>query len=305
MKKRRRWLLKLLLMTPKPIVWKFARTYIAGESLDDAVATVRELNGQGCRATIDVLGEEISSLDEVDAFIAAYRETIDRIVDEKLDSTVSVKPTAVGLKLDVERARTAFHEILDHARERGLFVRIDMEDSSTTQATIDLYHRLRNDGYDNVGVVLQAYLRRTLHDARDLAARGASIRLCKGIYVEPREVAYQEFDLVRSSFVDALDAILREPNAHVGIATHDDALIFEGRRLVRELGVDQSRYEFQMLLGVDPQMRRLLVEEGHGVRIYVPYGKSWFGYSIRRLLENPKMAAHVTRNVLGFGPGRE
>ncbi len=303
MKRSRRLLLKALLMTPKPLVWRFARTYIAGETLDEAVVTVRALNAEGCCATVDVLGEEISTLAEVPFFIDAYKKTIDRIVFEKLDSNISVKPTAIGLKLDLDRCFEAFCEILGHARSHGMFVRIDMEDSSVTGVTLDMYRRLRAAGYDNVGVVLQSYLRRTARDARELAAEGASIRLCKGIYVEPREVAYHEFQLVRDSFVDALEAILRSERGHCGIATHDDYLIFHGRRLALELGLTKSRYEFQMLLGVDPQMRRLLVSEGHKLRVYVPYGTSWFGYSIRRLLENPRMASHVARNVLGFGPG--
>jgi proline dehydrogenase len=298
----RRLLLKTLLMTPKPLVWRFARTYIAGEELDDAVRVVRELNHSGCRATVDVLGEEIASLDEVEGFVDAYEKTIDRIVEEELDATISVKPTALGLKLDQERTRRSFDELLAYAAARGCFVRIDMEDSSTTQSTLDLYRRLRAGGHENVGVVLQSYLRRTLTDARALAREGASIRLCKGIYVEPRSVAYQEFQLIRDSYVDALEAIVASEGAMVGIATHDDALIFHGRRLVESYGLPKERYEFQMLLGVDAAMRRMLVAEGHPLRVYVPFGKSWFGYSIRRLIENPRMAAHVTRNVLGFGP---
>jgi len=305
MRARRRLLLKLLLLTPRPLVWRFARTYIAGESLDDAVTTVRRLNGEGCRATVDVLGEEVTRLDEVQAFVDAYKATIDRLVSEGLDANVSLKPTALGLRIDAAHAFEAHAEILAHARRHGMFVRMDMEDSSVTQATLDLYHRLREAGFDNVGVVLQAYLRRTLDDARRLAVEGASVRLCKGIYVEPRELAYQDFDLVRASFVDALEVLLRAERGYCGIATHDEYLVFHGRRLVRELGLGDDRYEFQMLLGVDAQLRRLLVGEGHKLRVYVPYGRSWFGYSIRRLLENPRMAAHVARNVLGFGPGRE
>ena len=306
MRARRRLLLRLLLMTPRPLVWRFARTYIAGARLDDAVQTVRSLNAEGCSATVDVLGEEVTRLDEVQAFVDAYKTTIERLNAERLDATVSVKPTALGLRIDAQHAFEAHAEILDCARRHdGMFVRLDMEDSSVTQATLDLYHRLRRAGYDNVGVVLQAYLRRTLDDARALAAEGASVRLCKGIYIEPRELAYQEYDLVRASFVDALEVLLRAPHGHCGIATHDEMLVFHGRRLVRELGLDAGRYEFQMLLGVDPQLRRLLVTEGHRLRVYVPYGEAWFGYSIRRLLENPRMAALVARNVLGFGPGRE
>jgi proline dehydrogenase len=305
MRKSRRLLLKILLLAPRTLVWRFAKTYIAGESLDDAVRTVRQLNAEGCRATIDVLGEEIERLDEVRGFVDAYRETLQRIVDEGLDANVSVKPTALGLKLSPEAAYGAFVQILGTARSLGLTVRIDMEDSSTTQTTLDLYRRLRDEGFDNVGIVIQSYLRRTLADARDLAAEGASVRLCKGIYVEPREVAYQEYQLVRESFVEALAVLLESERARVGIATHDDFLVFEARRLLRRLGTPKDRYEFQMLLGVDPQLRRLIVSEGHPLRVYVPFGAGWYGYSVRRLLENPKLAGHVVRNVLGFGTGQQ
>ncbi len=304
MRPSRRLLLRLLLLTPRPLVWRFARTYIAGETLEDAVTTVRVLNAEGCRATVDVLGEEVTRLDEVRAFVDAYKETLDRIVAEGLDANVSVKPTALGLRIDPQHAFEAHAEILAHARRHGLFVRMDMEDSSVTVATLDLYRRLREAGYDNVGVVLQAYLRRTLDDARRLAAEGASVRLCKGIYVEPRELAYQAFDVVRASFVEALEILLGAERGYCGIATHDEMLVFHGRRLIRRLERGPDRYEFQMLLGVDHQLRRLLVGEGHPLRVYVPYGRAWFGYSIRRLLENPRMAAHVMRNVLGFGPDR-
>ncbi len=305
MKKSRRALVKLLLMVPKGIVWRFARTYIAGETIEDAVRTIRQLNREGCRATVDVLGEDVKDEREVAQFLDAYRNTIETVVREGLDTNVSIKPTAMGLKIDPELARRTTAEVLRAAGKHGMFVRIDMEDSSTVTATLALYDALRADGFDNVGVVLQSYLRRTMDDVRQLAARGVSMRLVKGIYVEPRELAFQEYDTIRQEFINMLDVVLSSEAAYAAIATHDEYLCVAARHLVAKYKVPKTRYEFQFLLGVDPQLRRLLVAEGHPLRVYVPYGKGWHGYSIRRLVENPKFATHVVRNVLGFGPGRE
>lgn len=304
MKKSRRFLARLLELTPKPLVWKFARTYIAGETLADAMRVIRGLNSEGCRATVDVLGESVRDEREVEFFVETYRQTIEALVRDGLDSNISVKPTAMGLLISPELTRRSIIEILRHAKKHGMFVRIDMEDSSTTSSTLELVEQLKADGFDNVGVALQSYLRRTLADALRLARAGMSIRLCKGIYVEPREVAYQAFDTIRYSYIAALEAILSEPNAYVGIATHDEFLTVAARALIQKWGSTRERYEFQMLLGVDPLLRRLLVAEGHPLRVYVPFGKGWHPYSIRRLLENPRMARHVIQNVLGFGPGK-
>lgn len=303
MRRGRRTVARLFKMIPKPLVWRFAKTYIAGETIEDAVRVIRGLNREGCRATVDVLGEDVADEREVGQFVDAYRTMIETIVREGLDSNVSIKPTAMGLKIGPELAYRSTVEVLRAAARHGLFVRMDMEDSSTTTTTLELYERLRAEGHDNVGVVVQSMLRRTLNDVRRLAAAGASVRLVKGIYVEPRQVAYQDFDTVRLAFVDMMDLMMASPAGYAAIATHDEYLVEAARHMVIKYGLPTSRYEFQMLLGVDPQLRRLLVAEGHHLRVYVPYGKAWFGYSIRRLLENPKMAAHVTRNVLGFGPG--
>lgn len=299
----RRLLARALMLTPQALVWHFARTYIAGETMDDAVKVIRGLNAEGCRATVDVLGEDVADEREVAQFVDAYRQAIEAIVREGLDSNVSVKPTAMGLKIGPELARRSTAEIARAAQKHGMFVRLDMEDSSTLSATLDLWEGLRADGFDNVGVVLQAYLRRTLEDARRLAEAGARVRLVKGIYVEPRQLAYQEYDTVRQAYVAALEVLLSSPRCHVAIATHDEWLALHARHMIRTMNVPRERYEFQMLLGVDPQQRHLIVGEGHPMRIYVPFGKGWYGYSVRRLVENPSFASHVVRNVLGFGPG--
>jgi len=303
MSRGRRALTRLLMLAPSGLVWRFARTYIAGSRLEDGLATVRRLNGEGCRATLDVLGEGVTNAEEVRRYVEAYRAAIEGIVRERLDANLSIKPTAMGLALSVDLAFDSVAEVLRAAAEHDLFVRLDMEDSSVTEKTLELYRALVEAGHRNVGVVLQAYLRRTLHDVRALAAEGASVRICKGIYIEPREIAYQDDAVIRASFVDALEVLLRSDGARAAIATHDEWLVFAARRMIRELGVPPERYEFQMLLGVDAQLRRLLVREGHPLRVYVPYGAGWRAYSIRRLVENPRLAAHVARNVLGFGPG--
>ncbi|RMG43162.1 MAG: proline dehydrogenase [Acidobacteria bacterium] len=304
MRRGRRALLRALMLVPRGLVWRFARTYIAGDTLEDGLAVARRLNEEGCRATLDVLGEGVRDERAVREYVDAYKRAIDGIVGSGVQANVSVKPTALGLALSSGLALEAVGEVLERAARDGLTVRLDMEDSSVTQKTLDLYRALRQRGHDNVGVVLQAYLRRTLDDVRRLASEGASVRICKGIYIEPREIAYQDDDVVRRSFVDAVRVMLDGDGTFTAVATHDEALVFETRRLLRERDIGPDRYEFQMLLGVDAELRRLIVAEGHPMRVYVPFGSGWYAYSLRRLVENPRLASHVARNVLGFGPGR-
>ena len=215
---------------------------------------------------------------------------LDAIDADGLDANVSVKLTGLGLEVDPVLCR----ENLTAIAERGTFVRIDMEDSTTTDATLDLYRELRAEGLDNLGVVLQATLHRTEDDARALA--GANVRLCKGIYIEPPEISYRDFDEIRASYVRALETLL-DGGCYVGIATHDEWLVEEGLRAVRERGLDPGEYEFQMLLGVRPQLGDRLVREGHRLRIYVPFGRQWYEYSLRRLQENPKIAGYVAGDL--------
>jgi proline dehydrogenase len=303
MNRARALLLRLLKLTPEPLVWRFARTYIAGETLEDGLAATRALNAEGCRATLDVLGEDVSTLEEVGGYADEYLRAVEALAENRLDANISIKPTAMGLRLSQDHAVERVVEIATCAARHGMTVRLDMEDSSVTQSTIDLYRRVRQRGHGNVGLVLQSYLRRTIEDARQLAAEAASVRVCKGIYVEPREIAYQDYDIVRQSFLDACEQLMRAEGTFTAIATHDEWLVYGTRRLISALDLDGSRYEYQMLYGVDPQLRRMIVSEGHPLRVYVPFGKGWFPYSIRRLVENPRLAAHVARNVLGFGPG--
>lgn len=298
-----RAIVRLLPAVPRPVVQKLSERYIAGPELKDAREAVRRINAEGKVATIDVLGEEITTEDEAAAIVRAYQDVFADIQRCGLDSGVSVKPTALGLKLGYDVCRDNLRIVVEDAASRGNFVRIDMEDSSTTDDTLRLYRELRAEGNDNIGVVLQALLRRTQSDIADLAELKPSVRLCKGIYVEPEEIAFQEYEAVRASFVRALEALL-DAGCYIGIATHDEWLLAEGRRLVAEHGLGRDDYEFQMLLGVRPDLGDELVAEGHRLRIYVPFGRHWYEYSLRRLQENPKLAGYIAADTFGRLLGR-
>lgn len=299
-----RAIVRLLPAVPRPVVRKLSDRYIAGPELRDAREAVRRLNAEGKVATIDVLGEEITTEEEAAAIVRAYLDVFADIERCGLDSGVSVKLTGLGLKLGYELCRDNLRTVVEDAASRRNFVRIDMEDSSTTDDTLRLYRELRQEGHDNVGVVLQARLRRTASDIAALADLKPSVRLCKGIYVEPPDLAYQEDGAVRASYVHALEALL-DIGSYVGIATHDEWLLDEGRRIVAERALGHDEYEFQMLLGVRASMGDTLVAEGHRLRIYVPFGRQWYAYSMRRLQENPRLAGHIAFDTLGrLIPGR-
>jgi proline dehydrogenase len=291
-------IVRVLPVVPRPVVRRISSRYIAGPALEDAVDTTWELNAAGKLATIDVLGEEISTERGAAEVVRAYRDTLRAIERERLGANVSVKPTAVGLGLGPEVCLRNLEMIVADAGERGTFVRIDMEDSSTTDDTLAIYRRLRQLGHDNVGVVLQACLRRTQRDVRALADLEPNVRLCKGIYVEPPEHAFQGFEEVRANFVETL-ALLLDQGSYVGIATHDDVLLAEGKRLVDERGLDREDYELQMLLGVREDRGDAVVAEGRRLRVYVPFGEDWYEYSLRRLQENPRVARHIAADTLG------
>ncbi|MBU0691568.1 proline dehydrogenase family protein [bacterium] len=280
---------------PKAIVGLIASRYIAGETLEDAIRTVKELNAAGFKTTIDVLGEFVDTREEALKHIEYYHEVLEAIEREKLDSGVSVKPTAIGLSVDRDFALDNITSILENASRRNVFMRIDMEDSPYTENTIWLYRQLRNG--KKLGVVVQSYLRRTEQDVRDLIKAGESnFRLCKGIYVEPEKIAFKGREEVRQNFLKVL-RIMLETKTYVGIATHDEYLVDESEKLIKELNVPPTAYEFQMLLGVRPDLRNQIKARGHKMRIYVPFGKSWYGYSTRRLKENPAIAGYVFKSL--------
>jgi proline dehydrogenase len=281
---------------PRAVVRRVASRYIAGEELGDALRVAKRLSAYGQRATLDVLGEEVRTPAEAAEIVGEYLRALDLIAQARVRAGVSVKPTGLGLAIRPELCRENVEAIVRAAAERDRFVRIDMEDSSTTSQTLAIYRDLRASGHDNVGVVLQARLRRTEEDARALAELRPSVRLCKGIYVEPESVAYQDESSIRASFLRSAETLL-DAGSFVAFATHGDFLIERCLALVRERGLTPEQYEFQLLLGVRPELAGQLVAGGHRVRIYVPYGRRWYEYSVRRLQENPLMATQVALAV--------
>jgi proline dehydrogenase len=287
-------------IVPKFVVGAVAKRYVAGESLDDAVRTVRTLNGEGSMATCDVLGEEVTQAQRAEEAVGEYLRLLDRIAAEGLDSNVSIKPTLLGLKIAEELCARHVDTIVEHAARLGNFVRIDMEDHTCTDATLRIYRQV-HERHGHVGVVLQSYLHRTPSDVNHILPLEPNVRLCKGIYREPRTLAWQEYETVRANFVYCLQKLLRA-GAYVGIATHDPYLVWAAMAEVDRLRLEPDRYEFQMLLGVDPELRRTILSLGHRMRVYVPYGGDWYPYSTRRLRENPTVAKHVLRAMIGLQP---
>ena len=290
---------RVLPAVPKPLVRALASPYIAGPTLEDAVGVVRRLNGEGKLATIDVLGEEIANADEAREIARAYHRVLARVEAEGLDANVSVKLTGLGLGLDYALCRENLFAVVEDARVRGNFVRIDMEDATTTDDTLRLHRELRAAGHENTGVVLQARLRRTIADAYGLD----NVRLCKGIYLESTAIAYEDADVIRDSFRATLRALLDE-GSYVAVATHDEALIEDALAQIRGRGLEPSQYEFQMLLGVRAARGDELVRDGHRLRVYVPFGTHWYEYSVRRLQENPKIAGYVAADTVRRLAGR-
>lgn len=291
---------KLLPIVPKPIVRAVAGRYIAGATVEHAVQTVRQLNAEGAKTTIDVLGEFVESrkqsLEETEMSLL----TLDAIHQHNLQSGLSIKPTSLGLGIDEEFCYGNVRRVLERAAQYGRFVRIDMENSPYTTKTLDLYRKLRADGFENTGVVIQAYMRRSEEDIRSLVPLNASVRLCKGIYIEPQEIAYKGREEVQENYKRLLVQLF-DNKMYVGIATHDDVLIDFARQYIEKNAISRNRYEFQMLMGVRDEKRRELLREGHALRVYVPYGSDWYGYSVRRLKENPQVAGHIFKAMFTGG----
>ncbi|MBD3868160.1 MAG: proline dehydrogenase family protein [Acidobacteria bacterium] len=280
-------------VVPKPIVGYFSRRYIAGESLDQAFGVARLLLDKNALVTMDILGEFIEDLSEADANTAQYVDLIRKVAEQRLpDTNVSVKLTALGLQLDKAACLANLRKLMDAVRETGKFLRIDMEDSPCTDDTLELYRVLRDEYPGMVGVVLQARLRRSMADIDALVHPQANYRLCKGIYLEPEEIAFTEPDPIRASFTALLERMI-ETGAYVGIATHDEQLVDEAIALIEKHRLPKERYEFQMLLGVTEMLRQRILDAGHRLRVYVPYGVQWYPYSVRRLRENPQIAGYA------------
>lgn len=286
---------------PKKFIWIFSRSYISGETIDDALKVSKDLNNKNIKVTFDVLGEFISSLDEAKENKKEYLNLIDISHDAGIDCNFSVKPTSFGLLLDKEKCYEHIREIVTKAASHNSFIRIDMEDSPCTDLEIELFMKLQPEFPANVGLVLQAYLKRTLDDLRKMTflnneKHPLNIRLCKGIYVEPEAIAYKKYHEINQHYLEDLEYCFIN-KFYIGIATHDKLLVHSAYDLISKYKVSKNMYEFQMLHGVTPHLRESIVNKGHIMRVYVPYGKDWFGYSTRRLKENPKMASHIIKAI--------
>ncbi len=283
---------------PKSVVGFFSRKYIAGESLDSAVSLVKDLNAKGIYATLDVLGESVTNEEEALRAFNNAMKVFDAIVQHNLKANLSIKPTQLGLSFDEEFASEQIRKLVQRANEIDNFVRIDMEDSPYTDATINIYKKVFEE-YSNVGIVLQSYLKRSYNDTVILNKLGTTYRLCKGIYVEPASLAYKDRQMIRDNFIKMLECMFKNGN-YVGIATHDEYLIDNAYRLIKELNIPNDKFEFQMLLGVREDLRDKINNDGYKIRIYVPFGEDWYAYSIRRLQENPQMARYIVNNIFSF-----
>ncbi|MFQ6605403.1 MAG: proline dehydrogenase family protein [Fidelibacterota bacterium] len=286
----------LLPLFPKWVARPFAAPYVAGETLSEAVKIVAGLNASGFQVTMDILGEHVHSVAEAKEVTKAYLDLYDCIAREKIASTVSLKLTHLGLEIDPQVAEKNLLTILDKAQEYGNFLRIDMENSPYTDKTLALYRKCRQR-YAGVGTVLQAYLHRTLKDISLLNDPGFNCRICKGIYREPETIAFQDKNEINRNYIEAVKDLL-DGGSFAAIATHDQDLISQLETWLLESRIPRDRYEFQVLYGV-PMNGRLeaLLNAGHQVRIYVPFGRAWFDYSIRRLKENPKILSYILKNT--------
>lgn len=297
-------IVSLMPLMPKGLVKPFARRYVAGESMEEMLGTVRRFHHEGIFSTVDLLGEFIHQKEEALASSQAYKDVLKALYNDPLHlnthANISIKLSAMGLLLDKQFCYDVVRDLVATAKEFDNFVRIDMEDTPCTSDTIAIYLKLREE-FTNVGIVLQAYLRRTLGDARQIIAeRAGHFRLCKGIYVEPRSMAFKDHRLINKNYALVLEEMFRS-RAYVGIATHNEELVWEAMRLIDHYKLSKDDYEFQMLLGVDPELRQIIVDGGHKMRVYVPFGKDWYAYSLRRLKENPSIAGHILKNMLTPG----
>lgn len=290
---------------PQKFVWVFSKRYVAGKHLDEAINSCKELNKQGIKITIDVLGEFITKLDEAEQNKNEYLNVIEETQKNKIDGNFSLKPSMFGLLINKDICYNHIREIIAMAAKYNNFVRVDMEDTKCTDLEIELFRKLKNEFPNNVGLVVQAYLKRTLNDITSLLDLNTSespvnLRLCKGIYNEPKELAFKPYDEVKQNYILNLDFILKN-NIYVGIATHDKSLVENAFNLLEKYNISKNKYEFQMLLGVTPELRKLIVDKGHTMRVYVPFGTKWFAYCSRRLKENPKMAGMIIKAIFKKG----
>lgn len=290
---------------PERFVWLFSKRYIAGKTLDDAVKISQTLNGRGISVTVDVLGEYIKEKAEAEAYKQQYLMTIGQIQLNNLKATISVKPTMFGLLIDPEFCHQQIKEVLTRATEARVKVCMDMEDSGCTDRELALFENLYNEFPETISLVLQAYLKRTLDDLKRLSKMNKKefpidVRICKGIYIEPAAIAFKHKEDVNTNYINCLNFMF-ENNFFCSIATHDISLVSRALASIVRYNISRNRYEFQMLYGVRPELRDRLVKEGHPMRVYIPYGEHWFGYSTRRLKENPRMVSHIIKALFTGG----
>jgi proline dehydrogenase len=300
-----RMVASILPLMPKSLVWIFSKRYIAGKTIDEAINVSQKLNEEKCMVTIDLLGEFITKLKQAEANKNQYLEIIDAIEKNKIDGNYSLKPTMFGLLIDKDVCYKYIREIVAKAAKHNNFVRIDMEDSQCVDLEIELFRKLKKEFPENVGLVLQAYLHRTKDDILKLSdihtrEQPLSFRICKGIYVESEKIAYKKYEVINKHFLEDLE-LMFEKGMYPGIATHDTPLVEGAYELIEKYKVPREKYEFQMLYGVTPQLRQSILDNGHRMRIYVPFGKDWFAYSTRRLKENPKMASEIIKALFVRG----
>ncbi|MCB0752591.1 MAG: proline dehydrogenase family protein [Ignavibacteriae bacterium] len=285
-------------LLPESVVHIFAKKYIAGDTLQDAVNVVKELNALGIYATLDVLGEAITTKEEAVKEKEECFKVLKAIKDNNLKANLSIKPTSLGLSIDKDFYYNQLKEVLSKAKELDNWVRVDMENVPYTTSTIEIFKKLQSE-FDNVGIVLQAYLKRTMDDVIDLNKTKTNYRLCKGIYIESEKVAYKDKQIIRDNYLKLLAKMLQN-GSYVGIATHDEFLINGAYKMIEEMKLSKEKYEFQMLYGVTEKLRDKINSDGHKIRVYVPYGKKWYAYSIRRMQENPEVAGHIAKSIFKF-----
>jgi len=290
---------------PKKLIWVFSKRYIAGESIEDGLKACRELNRQGIDVTVDLLGEFITTIEEATENKTKYIHIIERFTSEGITGNFSLKPSMFGLLIDKKVCFSNIEEVIQKAVEKNNFIRIDMEDSQCVDSELEMFREFYHKYPNHVGLVVQAYLRRTKDDLIKLNTQTTNgsplnFRLCKGIYIEPKQLAFKEYEEVREHYLDDLNYMF-DQKMYVGIATHDKYLVDQAMKSIVEKNIPKSKYEFQMLYGVTPELRSNIVKQGYKMRVYVPFGKDWFGYSTRRLKENPQMASNIVKALFFRG----
>lgn len=288
----------LIPFIPKSLVGHFAKKYIAGESLQEAADAVKKLNNEGYLCTLNILGEHLTDIKDSAEFIKGYRDALSMIIEKDLKANISIKLSQVGMGIDDEVCLKNIKGLLKLATEADNFVRIDMEESAYTTRTLEIHSELLSMK-QSVGTVIQAYLRRSEGDVTELSKIRSNVRVCKGIYIESEKIAFKDKDMIRKNFVRLLDILLRG-GSYVGIATHDEHVVYKAYTIIDELGLGREEYEFQMIYGVREQLRKKILDDGHRVRVYVPYGEAWYAYSTRRLKENPEIAGYIIKNIFSF-----